>query len=65
MNHIQEARILLVDDNPDILEMLNNMLSRRGFRSVQTAIRPENFSLTFSRSLSFWTLCCRTETDSP
>ena len=37
MNHIQEARILLVDDNPDILEMLNNMLSRRGFRSVQTA----------------------------
>ena len=37
MNHIHEARILLVDDNPDILDMLKNILIRRGFMSVQTA----------------------------
>lgn len=37
MNHIYESRILLVDDNPDILEMLKNILTRRGFLSVLTA----------------------------
>lgn len=37
MNHIHECRILLVDDNKDILEMLKNILTRRGFLSVQTA----------------------------
>lgn len=37
MNHIHECRILLVDDNKDILEMLENILARRGFLSVQTA----------------------------
>ncbi len=37
MNHIHEARILLVDDNPDILDMLKNILIRRGFMSVRTA----------------------------
>lgn len=37
MNHIYECRILLVDDNQDILEMLKNILTRRGFLSVQTA----------------------------
>ena len=37
MNHIYEARILLVDDNPEILEMLENILARRGFLSLRTA----------------------------
>lgn len=37
MNHIYEARILLVDDHPEILEMLKNILTRRGFLSVRTA----------------------------
>ena len=37
MNHIHEARILLVDDNLDILDMLGNILTRRGFISVKTA----------------------------
>lgn len=37
MNHIHECRILLVDDNKDILEMLAGILSRRGFLSVKTA----------------------------
>lgn len=37
MTHIYEARILLVDDSPDILEMLNNILIRKGFLSVLTA----------------------------
>lgn len=37
MNHLYEARILLVDDNLDILEMLKNILTRRGFFSIQTA----------------------------
>lgn len=37
MNHIHECRILLVDDNQDILEMLENILARRGFSSVRTA----------------------------
>ncbi len=37
MNHIYECRILLVDDNQDILDMLKNILMRRGFLSVRTA----------------------------
>lgn len=37
MNHIHECRILLVDDNKDILNMLENILARRGFLSVRTA----------------------------
>lgn len=37
MEHLNEARILLVDDNPDILEMLKNILARRGFQNVRTA----------------------------
>ncbi|MBS6395959.1 MAG: response regulator transcription factor [Clostridiales bacterium] len=37
MNYINECRILLVDDNMDILEMLKNILARRGFLSVRTA----------------------------
>lgn len=37
MNHIYEARILLVDDSPEILEMLENILARRGFLSLRTA----------------------------
>lgn len=37
MNHIHECRILLVDDNKDILEMLKNILTRRGFLSIRTA----------------------------
>lgn len=37
MNQIHEARILLVDDHLDILEMLKNILARRGFVSIQTA----------------------------
>lgn len=37
MNHIHECRILLVDDNKDILIMLENILTRRGFLSVRTA----------------------------
>ncbi len=37
MEHIYEARILLVDDQPDILEMLKSILARRGFRNVRTA----------------------------
>ena len=37
MNHLYEARILLIDDNLDILEMLKNILIRRGFLSIRTA----------------------------
>lgn len=37
MEHLYEARILLVDDNPDILKMLENILARRGFLNVRTA----------------------------
>lgn len=37
MTHIYECRILLVDDNQDILEMLKNILTRKGFLSVRTA----------------------------
>lgn len=37
MDHIHECRILLVDDNKDILEMLKNILARRGFQSVRSA----------------------------
>lgn len=37
MNHIYDCRILLVDDNEDILEMLKDILARRGFLSIRTA----------------------------
>ncbi|MCI8586180.1 MAG: response regulator transcription factor [Lachnospiraceae bacterium] len=37
MNSIYEAKILLVDDHRDILEMLCNILTRRGFLSIRTA----------------------------
>lgn len=37
MNHIYECRILLVDDNTNILEMLYDILTRRGFLSIRTA----------------------------
>ena len=37
MEHLYEAKILLVDDNPDILDMLRSILARRGFRNIRTA----------------------------
>ncbi len=37
MEHLYEARILLVDDNPNILDMLKSILSRRGFRNIRAA----------------------------
>jgi len=37
MNHIYECRILIVDDNPDLLAMLANMLKKEGFSHLQTA----------------------------
>ncbi len=37
MNHIYDSKILIVDDNSDILEMLKSILSRRGFLHVRTA----------------------------
>lgn len=37
MNHIYECKILLVDDNRDILDMLQRILARRGFLSIRTA----------------------------
>lgn len=37
MNHIYECRILLVDDNRDILDLLTRILTRKGFLSVRTA----------------------------
>lgn len=37
MNSLYEAKILLVDDHQDILEMLKNILTRRGFLSVRTS----------------------------
>ncbi len=38
MEHFYEPRFLLVDDNQDILDMLKNILTRRGFLSVRTAL---------------------------
>ncbi|MDO4260832.1 MAG: response regulator transcription factor [Eubacteriales bacterium] len=37
MTHLYDCRILLVDDNEHILEMLKGMLERKGFSSVKTA----------------------------
>lgn len=37
MTHMEECRILLVDDNEDIRTMLKNILARRGFMNVRTA----------------------------
>lgn len=37
MNHIYECRILLVDDNRNILDLLTRILTRKGFLSVRTA----------------------------
>jgi len=37
MTHIYDCKILIVDDNFDILEMLKNILARRGFLYVETA----------------------------
>ena len=37
MTNLYESRILIVDDNADILEMLKNILSRKGFLSIETA----------------------------
>ncbi len=47
MEHLYEARILLVDDNPDILEMLKNILARRGFQNVRTASDCRSARLAF------------------
>lgn len=37
MNHIYECRILLVDDNDQLLSMLTHMLNKEGFTSLKTA----------------------------
>lgn len=37
MTHLYDSRILIVDDNGDILKMLRNILSRKGFQSIETA----------------------------
>ena len=37
MNHIYECRILLVDDNGQLLSMLTHMLNKEGFTNLQTA----------------------------
>lgn len=49
MNHIYECRILLVDDNKDILEMLANILTRKGFLSIRTATDCQSAREMFSR----------------
>ena len=47
MEHLYESRILLVDDNQDILDMLKNILTRRGFLSVRTALDCAHAALSF------------------
>ncbi len=37
MNHIYECRILLVDDNDQLLSMLTHMLNKEGFTNLETA----------------------------
>ena len=37
MTHIYECRILLIDDNPDLLSMLTHMLNKEGFTNLSTA----------------------------
>ena len=49
MEHLYQARILLVDDNTDILDMLKNILTRRGFLSIQTASNCEMARALFKK----------------
>lgn len=37
MNHIYECRILIVDDNPQLLDMLFSILKKEGYQSLYTA----------------------------
>lgn len=37
MNHIYECRILLIDDNRELLSMLTRMLNKEGFMNLGTA----------------------------
>lgn len=37
MNHIYECRILIADDNQELLTMLTNMLKKEGFSRLRTA----------------------------
>lgn len=37
MNDILDCRLLIVDDEPELLKMLNNILHREGFRKLITA----------------------------
>lgn len=37
MNSIYEVRILIVDDNTDLLHLLYEQLSGAGYRQIQTA----------------------------
>ncbi|NBK92466.1 DNA-binding response regulator [bacterium 1XD21-13] len=37
MTHIYECRILLIDDNPDLLSMLTHMLNKEGFTNLSIA----------------------------
>ncbi len=37
MEHIYECRILIVDDNAELLAMLTNILKKEGFQSLKTA----------------------------
>lgn len=51
MKHIYECRILLVDDNPQLREMVCNILHREGFSHVDTASDCAGTLSYFSRQI--------------
>ena len=62
-NYLKNKRILLVDDEPELRDMVRSILLEEGFTNLRTAgsVRPMYFILNW-QSL---TLCFRTETGLP
>ncbi len=67
-DHLKRKRILLVDDEPELLDMVVSILQEEGYLQIKTAkIRRRHWLPVVSGilSLAFLMLCCRMAMVSP
>ena len=65
---IYERKIMLVDDNRELLAMIEDTLKRNGFTDVVTAENVKEAQHVLQKKNRRWlslTSCCRMEMDSP
>lgn len=67
-DHLKRKRILLVDDEPELLVMVVSILQEEGYLQIKTAknaVEALNACREWSPELGISMLCCRMEMVSP